>query len=200
MGEWRLVWPAGQRYLDTIQSVKPSNGRWKILVLDKHSQSLINGVLKTFEILELGVQQIDLIENNRNPTPNLDVIYILAPIAKNIDRIIADFCPHGSTGKKAPPEGFNKYAGAHMFFGDALDDQLVNRLTHSPAAPYLRQVIELFTDILPEEPQVYTLRPPNPRSFLTLYAPPPIRSAEQALDIWEEETCWTSTSASRHAV
>ncbi|MBW0574637.1 hypothetical protein O181_114352 [Austropuccinia psidii MF-1] len=70
-----------QRHLDTIQSVKPSNGRRKILVLDKHSQSLINGVLKTFEILELGVQQIDLIENNQNPTPNLDVVYILAPIA-----------------------------------------------------------------------------------------------------------------------
>jgi hypothetical protein len=44
-------------YLDTIQSVKPANGRWKILVLDKHSQSLVYGVLKTFEILELGVQR-----------------------------------------------------------------------------------------------------------------------------------------------
>ncbi|MBW0573269.1 hypothetical protein O181_112984 [Austropuccinia psidii MF-1] len=136
-----LIAIISQPYLDTIQSDKPSNGRWK-----KH-----------------GVQQIDIIENNRNPTPNVDVIYILAPIAKKMDRIIGHFSPHGSTGKKAPPEGFNKCAGAHFFF-------------------------------LVMDPQVDTLPPPNPRSFSALYAPPPIQSAEQLLDIWEEETFWTSTS------
>ncbi|KAA1136315.1 vacuolar sorting protein VPS33/slp1 [Puccinia graminis f. sp. tritici] len=182
-----------QRYLDTIQSVKPTNGRWKILVLDKHSQSLIYGVLKTFEILELGVQQIDLIENNRNPSPNLDAIYILAPTAKNVDRIISDFAPPGGSSRKGTPSGSNTYAGAHMFFVDALDDLLVNRLTSSPAAPFLRQLIELFTNISADEPQVYTLRPPNPRSLITLYGPPP-RSPRDALEAWEDEVCWISKS------
>ncbi|KAH9464613.1 hypothetical protein MJO28_001686 [Puccinia striiformis f. sp. tritici] len=182
-----------KRYLDTIQSVKPTNGRWKILVLDKHSQSLIYGVLKTFEILELGVQQIDLIENQRNPSPNLDAIYILAPTAKNVDWIISDFVPPGSSSRKGAPAGSNTYAGAHMFFVDALDDLLVNRLTSSPAAPFLRQLIELFTNISADEPQVYTLRPPNPRSILTLYGPPS-RSPREALEAWEDEVRWMSKS------
>jgi hypothetical protein len=75
----------------------------------------------------------------------------------------------------------------------ALDDLLVNRLTSSPAAPFLRQLIELFTNISADEPQVYTLRPPNPRSLLTLYAPPP-RSSRDALEGWEDEVCWISRS------
>ncbi|MBW0575556.1 hypothetical protein O181_115271 [Austropuccinia psidii MF-1] len=87
----------------------------------------------------------------------LQIFYLLKHISRYtsniIDRIIADFGPHRSTGKKAPPEGFNEHAGVHMFFVDALDDQLVNRLTHSPPAPYLRQLLELFTtNTLPKEP------------------------------------------------
>lgn len=162
-------------------------------MLDKHSQTLIYGVLKTFEILELGVQQIDLIENHRNPSPNLDAIYILAPTAKNVDRIIADFAPVGGSSRKTPSTASNHYAGAHMFFIDALDDLLVNRLTSSPASPFLRQLIELFTNISADEPQVFTLRPPNPRSLITLYAPP-TRSAQDALELWEDEVCWISKS------
>ncbi|MBW0578711.1 hypothetical protein O181_118426, partial [Austropuccinia psidii MF-1] len=124
--------------------------------------------------------------SNQNPTPKLDDNSLLAPIATNIDRIIPEISPHGSTGKTAPPQHIKTYAGAHMSFADALDDQLGNRLTHSPAVPYLWQLSELITNILPDGPQEYTLLPPNPRSFSTLYAPPPIRSAEQALHIWAE--------------
>ncbi|KAI9620419.1 hypothetical protein H4Q26_013631 [Puccinia striiformis f. sp. tritici PST-130] len=106
---------------------------------------------------------IDLIENQRNPSPNLDAIYILAPTAKNVDWIISDFVPPGSSSRKGAPAGSNTYAGAHMFFVDA------------------------------DEPQVYTLRPPNPRSILTLYDPPS-RSPREALEAWEDEVRWMSKS------
>ncbi|EGG12609.1 uncharacterized protein MELLADRAFT_114806 [Melampsora larici-populina 98AG31] len=190
-----LIETLRKRYLDTIQSVKPTNGRWKILVVDKHSKNLIEGVLKTFEILELGVQQIDSIETPRQPSPNLEAIYILAPTAKNVDRIISDFAPAQPPSRKGPPvpSGGVKYAGAHLFFIDALDDALVNVLTSSPAASYLRQLVELFTNIWPEEPQVYTLRPPNPRSLFTLYGPPE-RSVQDAIANWEDELGWISKS------
>jgi hypothetical protein len=80
----------------------------------------------------------------------------------------------------------------------ALDDLLVNRLTSSPAAPFLRQLIELFTNISADEPQVYTLRPPNPRSLITLYGPPP-RSPRDALEAWEDEVCWISKSVGKNS-
>ncbi|MBW0578400.1 hypothetical protein O181_118115, partial [Austropuccinia psidii MF-1] len=120
---------------------------------------------------------------NRKPPPNLDVIYILAPIAKIIDRIIADFCPHRSTGKKAPPEGFNEHAGAHMFFTQPFSGCTL------PSA-----INRIVSNISPKERPAHTLPPPNPRSFLMLNAPPPLRSAEHAFDISDEETCRTSTS------
>ena len=41
-------------FLDAIRSVNPP-GRWKILVVDEHSQKLVDMVLKQFDILEENV-------------------------------------------------------------------------------------------------------------------------------------------------
>lgn len=41
-------------FLDAIRSVNPP-GRWKILVVDEHSQQLLGSVLKQFDILEENV-------------------------------------------------------------------------------------------------------------------------------------------------
>lgn len=41
-------------FLDAIRAVKPA-GRWKVLVVDEHSQKLLGSVLKQFDILEENV-------------------------------------------------------------------------------------------------------------------------------------------------
>ena len=41
-------------FLEAIRSVNPP-GRWKILVVDEHSQALLSSVLKQFDILEENV-------------------------------------------------------------------------------------------------------------------------------------------------
>lgn len=41
-------------FLDAIRSVNPAE-RWKILVVDEHSQKLLGSVLKQFDILEENV-------------------------------------------------------------------------------------------------------------------------------------------------
>lgn len=41
-------------FLEAIRSVNPP-GRWKILVVDEHSQQLLGSVLKQFDILEENV-------------------------------------------------------------------------------------------------------------------------------------------------
>ena len=41
-------------FLEAIRSVNPPS-RWKILVIDEHSQELLNAVLKKFDILEENV-------------------------------------------------------------------------------------------------------------------------------------------------
>ena len=41
-------------FLEAIRAVQPQ-GKWKILVVDLHSQKLLNSVLKRFDILEENV-------------------------------------------------------------------------------------------------------------------------------------------------
>lgn len=41
-------------FLEAIRTVQPQ-GRWKVLVVDEHSQKLLGSVLKQFDILEENV-------------------------------------------------------------------------------------------------------------------------------------------------
>jgi syntaxin-binding protein 1 len=120
--------------LEAIRSVNPPS-RWKILVIDEHSQELLNSVLKKFDILEENVtreldttttrfspgithqscvdQVIESITSHREAQPGLDAVYLLMPTSANVDRIIRDF----SGGRQ-------QYAGAHLFFIDGLSPHL----------------------------------------------------------------------------
>lgn len=50
-----LTWAT--EFLDAIRSVNPA-GKWKILVVDEHSQKLLGSVLKQFDILEENVTRV----------------------------------------------------------------------------------------------------------------------------------------------
>ncbi len=52
--------PSSTEFLEAIRSVNPP-GRWKILVVDEHSQRLLNAVLKQFDILEENVTRMLLV-------------------------------------------------------------------------------------------------------------------------------------------
>lgn len=51
-------------YLETLRSV---NSRWKILVVDQHTQQMLLSVLTTYEILDEGVQR----QSSTHPRPRL---------------------------------------------------------------------------------------------------------------------------------
>ncbi|KAH9977523.1 Sec1-like protein [Russula compacta] len=146
------------KFLDAIRSVNPPS-RWKILVVDEHVQQLLNSVLKQFDILEENVTLIEAITNNREPQPSFDAVYILTPTSANIDRIIRDF----SGGRQ-------QYAGAHLFFIDALVEDLFQRLTSSPAEPFLRSLQDLYVNFWAIEAQAFSLRVPE--YFFSMYSPP----------------------------
>lgn len=57
-----------------------------------------------FDIMEERVTLVESLEKKRQPFPDLEVIYILAPSDESISRVIEDF-----KGKAA-------YGGVHMFF------------------------------------------------------------------------------------
>ncbi|KAG6908968.1 hypothetical protein DXG01_002574 [Tephrocybe rancida] len=153
-----LITLTRNKFLEAIRSVNPP-GRWKILVVDDHSQKLLGSVLKQFDILEENVTLIESINSHRDPQPGFEAIYLLMPTSQNVDRIIKDF---SSAAKQ--------YAGAHLFFTEGLDEHLFERLTSSPAEPFLRGLREVFLNFWATEAQAFSLQ--DPGLFFSLYSPP----------------------------
>ncbi|KAI0364350.1 Sec1-like protein [Pilatotrama ljubarskyi] len=153
-----LITTVRNKFLEAIRSVNPP-GRWKILVVDEHSQRLLGSVLKQFDILEENVTLIESITSHREPQPQFEAMYLLMSTSQNVDRIIRDFS-----------NGHQQYAAAHLFFIDGLAEHLFERLTASPAEPYLKALQELYINFWAIEGQAFSLR--NPGSFFNIYSPP----------------------------
>ncbi|KAF8493208.1 Sec1-like protein [Russula emetica] len=153
-----LITAVRNKFLDAIRSVNPPS-RWKILVIDEHSQRLLNSVLKQFDILEENVTLIESITSNREAQPGFDAVYMLMPTSANVDRIIRDFSG-----------GQQQYAAAHLFFIDGLAEELFERLTSSPAEPFLRGLQDLYVNFWAIESQVFSLHVPE--YFFSMYSPP----------------------------
>ncbi|KAJ7117604.1 Sec1-like snare protein [Mycena epipterygia] len=173
-----LITTVRSKFLDAIRSVNPA-GKWKILVVDEHSQKLLGSVLKQFDILEENVTLIESITNFRDPQPEFEALYLLMPTSQNVERVIKDF------------SNSRQYAAAHLFFIDGLEERLFERLASSAAEPYLRAVKELFVNFWAAEAQTFSLQAPE--LFFGIYSPP--RSDSQvkaARDRLEEELRFAS--------
>ncbi|GAA6011838.1 hypothetical protein JCM11491_000767 [Sporobolomyces phaffii] len=185
-----------QRYLDTLRSV-PS--RWKILIVDQYTQSMLNSVLTTYDVLEEGIQQVDLITHHRNPQPRLAAIYLLMPTTQNVELVLRDHNPNplpqsGKSSKKnapAAPQEPPKYAAAYINFMDGINDALIGTLTDGLPEQYLQGLKELYINFHPLEPRVFSTK--SPYTFMSLYGPPEGRP-EDGMMRWEDDIAWMSRS------
>jgi len=96
-------------------------------------------VMRMFDILEQNVTKVDKIEKPREPEPGMETAYLLCATTHNVERIIEDMTP---TRTRSP-----LYDAAHVFFVDAVSDELVEKLTRSKAGPKLKQLVELFINM-----------------------------------------------------
>ncbi|KAJ3865846.1 MAG: Sec1-like snare protein [Lentinula lateritia] len=173
-----LITTVRNKFLEAIRSVNPP-GRWKILVVDEHSQKILGSVLKQFDILEENVTQIESISNYRDPQPGLEAMYLIMPTNQNIDRVIQDF------------SGTPQYAGVHLFFIEGLSEPLFNRLGSSPAEPHLRTLQELYINFRAIEAQAFSVD--SPELFFSIYSPPRNENGYRAArDRLEEDIRFTS--------
>ncbi|KAK0524876.1 syntaxin binding protein 1 [Tilletia horrida] len=156
-----LIHAVQERYLSSIRSVETPS-RWKILVTDSFTHTLLFSVLKTDQILQENVTSIESIEHKRQPQPSFDAAYFLCPTSANVEAIIRDLAPDD---KSAQP----KYAAGHIFFIDALSEPLLRRLTSSRAEPKLKKLVELYVNLWPLEAQVFSLK--TPQSFHNIFQP-----------------------------
>ncbi|KIY71905.1 ras opposite [Cylindrobasidium torrendii FP15055 ss-10] len=156
--ESALAHPLHSEFLEAIRSVNPP-GKWKILVVDEHSQKLLGSVLKQFDILEENVTLIESISNYREPQPGFEAVYLIMPTNQNVDRVMRDFSPPNT-----------QYAAAHLFFIEGLPEPLFERLAASPAEPYLKGLKDLFVNFSAVESQMFLTS--SPEMFFTIYSPP----------------------------
>lgn len=61
------------------------------LVVDEQTQRVLNSFLKVTNLSDEGIVSIDLINNDREPLPDLDAMYVLKPTAETLDRLMEDF-------------------------------------------------------------------------------------------------------------
>jgi syntaxin-binding protein 1 len=104
--------------LETIRSVQPSSGEWKVLVLDEASTRIISACCRMFDIMEEGVTLVENITKARQPMPTLDALYFITPSEDSIKRLSDDF-------RKASAPQYNE---VHLIFTSHVSEELMSKL------------------------------------------------------------------------
>ncbi|CAL1268752.1 unnamed protein product [Larinioides sclopetarius] len=60
---------------------------WKVLVYDRYGQDIISPLLSVKDLREMGVTLHLLLHSDREPIPDVPVIYFVMPNEENISRI-----------------------------------------------------------------------------------------------------------------
>lgn len=81
---------------------------WKVLVMDSTATRVISSVLTMYDIMEKKVTIVEQLAKNRQPFPEMDVIYLASPTVESAQKISGDF----ESAQKA------KYGNVHIYFLD----------------------------------------------------------------------------------
>lgn len=83
---------------------------WKVLVMDESSTKIISSALTMYDIMEHRVTLVEQLLKKRQPFPEMDVIYFIAPTTESVKEVSKDF----------PLGGKAKYGSVHLFFSDTV--------------------------------------------------------------------------------
>lgn len=78
--------------------------------MDEAATRVISSALTMYDIMERRVTLVEQLAKNRQPFPDMDVIYLAAPTIESVKRISDDF----ENRQKA------KYGNVHIFFIDSV--------------------------------------------------------------------------------
>ncbi|KAI8609559.1 Sec1-like protein [Chytriomyces sp. MP71] len=129
-----------------VANVRTVASKWKVVVADALTRKVLRSCVETSDILEHNVTIVEMLELNRQPFPDMDCVYIIAPTPESVDLLINDYT------KGKPP-----YAAVHLFFIAALSDTLFEKIQKSPIQKHVQTFKELNMDFLAIEPQAFSL-------------------------------------------
>merc|ERR1712106_109680 len=167
MGSDRMVLKTvvGNRILNDVIRHNQSAGKkdWQVLVVDKLSIRVVSSCTKMHQLSAEGVTIVETLEKAREPMPTMEAIYLITPTEESVGTLINDF--QSSTS--------STYKAAHVYFTEAIPDNLFKSLSKSEAAKKMKSLVEVNISFTPYESQVYTLdsSPSSSLSYSSLSSP-----------------------------
>ncbi|TMW60893.1 hypothetical protein Poli38472_000935 [Pythium oligandrum] len=133
---------------------------WVVLVVDDQTTRILSYAVRMSDLTDCGVSIIERLELNRQPFPEMNVVYFVAPTVENIRKVAADF---------ADPEK-PKYNDAYLYFLSHAETTALDELKNAIGLlPRLKALQEVHVDFLALEKCAFSFDMPN--AFHQLYSP-----------------------------
>lgn len=144
-----------------VHAVVPMSGSpWKVLVLDEVTTRIMSAACQMFDIMEEGISLVENLNIDRQPLPDMDVIYFITASDDSINKLCKDFV------KPSKPQ----YGDVHLFFTSRISDaQLAKLKNQTCLLQHVKCLKELNLEFLAVESNVFTFD--RPGSFIDLYSP-----------------------------
>ncbi|KAI3390001.1 hypothetical protein SNEBB_007590 [Seison nebaliae] len=184
-----------QRFDDDIfenKNIRDVGQKFKILVLDKIATKILNCTFLMHQLGEKGISMVDSFEKNREPTPSLDVIYIIDPTAIQICNLINDFdeavIGNDSSSSSVFYDSENaseniviieakrrmtkmrRYRNCFIFFLRPCSERLFEAIGESRIPKYCKALTEINLSFIPIEEFVFTIDTNNKKFFNITYS------------------------------
>eukprot|EP00090_Calanus_glacialis_P000909 TRINITY_DN10651_c0_g1_i1.p1 TRINITY_DN10651_c0_g1~~TRINITY_DN10651_c0_g1_i1.p1 ORF type:complete len:589 (-),score=226.51 TRINITY_DN10651_c0_g1_i1:212-1978(-) len=139
----------GNRILNDVIRHNQTSGKmdWRVLVVDKLSIKMVSSCTKMHQLSAEGVTIVETLEKVRQPMANMEAIYLITPTEESVNTLINDFKSSTSS----------LYKAAHVYFTEAIPDQLFKSLSKSEAAKKMKSLVEVNISFTPYESQVFSL-------------------------------------------
>uniref|UniRef100_A0A2M4AKI1 Putative vesicle trafficking protein sec1 n=1 Tax=Anopheles triannulatus TaxID=58253 RepID=A0A2M4AKI1_9DIPT len=154
----------GQKIMnEVVRSNTKSDGRpgteWRILIVDKLAMRMVSACTKMHEISAEGITLVEDIHKKREPLPSIEAVYLITPSDDSIRLLMRDF------ENPSKPT----YKAAHVFFSEAVPDELFDILSKGPVVKFMKACKELNLAFIAYEAQVFSLD--SPVTFQCAYSP-----------------------------
>lgn len=137
---------------DVIEAAAGLSRGWMVMVIDDAALRVVSALVGMYDVMEHRVTLIELLSKERQPLPEMEVIYLVTPTLETINLILKDFAD-----PKKP-----RYGDVHLFFLSKVNDALMHRLgSNSAFLNRVRTLKEINMNFLATEASAFHLDMPR---------------------------------------
>ena len=138
---------------------------WKILIVDETAMKVISSAVGMYDIMERKITLVESLEKVRAPFHDMAAIYILAPTAASVQRLLQDY---------ASKEKVLYGPAVFLFFLGRIPEQLLDQLKKcKQLIKRLKALAEINVNFLSKEERAFMLDAPDAfKSFYSRSATP----------------------------